>query len=246
MKSSTMHVIVGIGIGATAVTSAVATALAYRKIQEKQYEYKGTMTTGQKIKTALPYYLPVVGVAGATVWGLSSCYKTSQELIKLGADGTLAVTNVLNGYRDLTREAIGKKKEGEIYNKAVMNQAFPEPVTAKLTAGTDDECWCQFIIPEAIENRSIIFRSTPGAIKDAVLECNRIMVNQAATDRMNNAFVTMDMLYDLLEVEPDSIWKRIGWEFATDGTIDVSFEGGIAPNGAALLGIKFGKNPHMI
>lgn len=245
MKSRTMHVLVGIGFGLTTIASAISTALACKEIEKKKHELGRELTVGEKIKIGLPYYIPIAGALAGSEIGLAKCYTTSQEMIKLGADGTLAMTNVLNGYRDLTREQIGKKKEAEIYSQAVMNDAFPEEETTKmLPAG--DECYCQFVIPEAIENRSIIFRSTPTKIKEALLECNNIMVSQAATDRMNNAFVTMDMLYDLLGVEADSVYKRLGWEYGTDGVINVSFEGGIAPNGCALLGICFEKNPHYI
>ena len=101
-KTSTILTIVsGVGVVVTAVMTARATPKALDLLMDAKFEKSDDLTTAEKIKTALPAYLPSIAVGSATivcVLGANILSKKSQASI------VSAYTLLDQSYRDYQRK----------------------------------------------------------------------------------------------------------------------------------------------
>lgn len=247
MKSSTMHILVGIGFAATAVASAASTALACRAIRRKEEEYCRELTIGEKIKTGLPYYIPLATLLGFSEFGLYKCYETSQEAIKLGSEVVTATGNVLNGYRAVIRDDVGKKREAELYNKSLEQTVLPKIPERTLT---DIDQVIVSIMPYEGSVNSMpecTFVSTPDQIRDGLSAFNK-MYAKRSIGNSGEAYATLEeLLYYFGQTTNNKALRDLTWIWSKDGPVEFEepFDY-VVRNGQKVLLLSFVVNPHYI
>lgn len=250
MKLSTMHILVGIGTALTAVSVGVATKMACDKVNEVRDVRRATeedfvdLTTKEKAKIVLPYYIAPVGALAGTLFGLKYCYTGSQEAIKIATDGIVASNALINSYRDLTKEAVGKKKEDEIYQKAIEKKL---PKSTNLILGEND-CLCMVVSPGIDDVCSgIRFVSNATKIKEATLDFNNFFIRRVNKSMLNNAQASIAEWFDFLGVKMDNkIADHLGWDYQKDGVVEIAFRAGLTEDNKPILGIEFLIDPHYI
>lgn len=253
MKSSTLHWLIGIGSVLTAVATGICTKIASDKVNEvrqvRQQQDPGftDLTNWEKFKIYARWESIPFTMAIGTGTGIYQSYKESQEAIKTVANLSSGVSTFINGYRDVTREAIGNKKEDEIYTKTVQNQVMPKTVPANLILGEND-CLCMVISPGLDEVGSgLPFVSNATKIKEATLAANDMFVKRASKSMMNDAAFSIVEWFDYIGVKIDNrILDHLGWTYQRDGVIEVSFRAGLTDDNKPILGIEFTIDPHYI
>jgi len=248
MKSLTMHILLGVGIGATTISAAVSTALACRAIRREEENLGRELTAGEKFKVGFPYYIPVVGALGATEVGVMTCYKTSQEAIKLTAGGTVAMTNVLNGYRDVIKEEVGKKKEADLYNKSLEQSVLPRIPEKQMT---DSNEVLVSIMPYECSINDIpdfAFVSTPDKIQAGLAEFNTMFGNRVRGNGGTDGYASFDELLAYWGQDPKNhIFRKLFWEWRKDGPVElVEPKDFIVRNGQKIWLLSFVVQPHYI
>lgn len=248
MKSLTMHVLLGVGIGVTTISAAVSTALACRAIRREEENLGRELSVGEKIKVGFPYYIPVVGALGATEVGVMSCYKTSQEAIKLTAGGTVAVNNVLNGYRDVIKEEVGKKKESELYNKSLEQSVVPK-IPERVINDSNEVLVSIMPYECSIDDiPDFAFVSTPDKIRDGLGEFNKMFGNRARGNGGTDAYASFEELLQYWDQDPKNhIFRKLYWEWRKDGPVELMEPWDyIVRNGQKILLLSFVTQPHYI
>ena len=252
MKLSTSHWLLGIGAVLTAVATGIATKLAsdkvteVRQVRQAQDPEFQDLTLKEKIKIYAWYEAIPVSMAVGVCTGIYQSYKTSQETIKIATNISTGAGTVINGYRDLTREAIGKKKEDEIYTKVIQDKVMPK--NSPLILGEGDFI-CMIITPGIDGNATGIpaFISNATKIKRGVLDFNARFVKRVGGSVMNDASASLAELLEYWGVHVDNkILDHLGWTWQKDGPIEVSFRGGITEDIKPVLGIEFQIRPHEI
>lgn len=252
MKIGALHILVGVGTVLTAVAVGVSTKLAVDKVnevkqirqqQDPEFEDLAGM---EKFKIYARYEAIPLSMLIATCFGIFQCHKAAQETIKIAADVSAGATTFLNGYRDLTKEALGKKKEDELYSQAVQ-KVMPKKAPPNLIIGESD-CLCMIISPGLDDsNNGIIFASTPTKIKEATLDFNNMFVRRVSKSMLNDASASFAEWLDYLGVKFDNrILDHLGWTYQHDGIVEISFRGGLTEDNKPILGIEFLHEPHYI
>lgn len=251
MKLSTSHWLLGIGAVLTAVATGIATKLASDKVNEVRQVRQAQdpsfedLTLGEKIKIYAWYEaIPVTMMVGVGA-GIFQSYKTSQEAIKTATNISTGAGTVINGYRDLTREAIGKKKEDELYTKAIQEKVMPK--NSNLILGENDYI-CMVISPSLDgSGAGIPFVSNATKIKEGVLDFNQMFVRRVGGSVMNDASASLTELLEYWGVHMDNkVLDHLGWTWQKDGPVQISFRGGITDENKPILGVEFQLDPHYI
>lgn len=230
MKSSTLHWLVGIGGVLTAVATGIATKLAsdkvneVRQVRQQQDPSFTDLTKKEKFKIYATYEaIPLTMMVG-TCFGVYQCHKESQETIKTALGISTGATTFLNGYRDLTKEAIGTKKEEELYSKAVQKNIDSQQITTSLTCG-ENEWLCAFKGFGAFDiSDGIIFISNSTKVKEAEGNLNNLLHLRADKSTLGDASVTVYDLYKLVGVDMDKLgdsrlMDHTGWSWKADGPV---------------------------
>lgn len=252
MKLSTMHLLVGIGTVLTAVAVGVSTKMASDKVNEVREVRRSQdpgfedLTKKEKFLIYARYEAAPLAMLGVTCFGLYECHKGAQEAIKIAADVSAGAATFINGYRDLTKEALGVKKEDELYTKA-CHAKMPDQAPANLIIG-ENECICMLISPGISDmSGGITFVSNATKIKEATLEFNNWFIRRVSKSMMNDATASITEWLDYVGVKVDNkVFDHLGWTYQHDGTVDVSFRGGLTADNKPMLGVEFLIDPHYI
>ena len=253
MKSSTLHLLIGIGTVLTAVATGITTKIASDKVNEErqvrqQQDPSFTdLTKWEKFKIYARWETIPLTMAIGTGAGIYQSYKESQEAIKTVSNVASGASTFINGYRELTKEALGAKKEDAIYTKAVQENVMPKTVPANLILGEND-CLCMVISPGLDEVGSgLPFVSNATKIKEATLSANDMFVKRASKSMLNDASFSIVEWFDYLGVKIDNrILDHLGWTYQHDGVIEISFRAGLTNDNKPILGIEFTVDPHYI
>lgn len=252
MKLTTLHVLTGVGAVLTAVAVGVSTKLASDKVNEvrevrrQQDPAFEDLTGWEKFKIYARYEAAPFAMLTATCFGVYQCHKTAQDAIETAANVSSAVPTLINGCREVTKDAIGAKKEDELYSKAI-EQKMKKNAPQNLIIG-DGDCICMIISP-GIDGTGaeLAFISNATKIKEATLAFNNLMLRRASHSLLNDSSVSIAEWLDLCGVKTDNrILDHLGWTYQHDGVIDVSFRGGLTDDNKPLLGVEFGLQPHHI
>lgn len=252
MKLTTLHVLTAVSATLTAVAVGVATKMAsdkvneVRQVRQKQDPTFEDLTGWEKFKIYARYEIAPLAMLSGTCFGIYQCHKTAQDAIETAANVSAAVPTLINGCRDVTKEAIGAKKEDELYTKAVTEK-MKKNVPSNLIIG-DGDCICMVISP-GIDGTGaeLSFISNATKIKEATLDFNNLMLRRASHSTMNDSSVSLSEWLELCGVKTDNkILDHLGWGYQHDGVIDVHFRGGLTDDNKPLLGIEFTLDPHYI
>ena len=210
MKLSTSHWLLGIGAVLTAVATGIATKLASDKVNEVRQVRQAQdpsfedLTLGEKIKIYLWYEaIPVSMMVGVGA-GIVQSYKTTQETIKTATNISTGAGTVINGYRDLTREAIGKKKEDELYTKVIHDKVMPK--TSNLILQGENDCVCMIVAPNLNGTGTCLplFVSSPTKLKASTIDFNNMFIKRVHGSVINDASASLTELLEYWGIHIDN------------------------------------------
>ena len=253
MKLSTSHWLLGIGAVLTAVATGIATKLAsdkvneIRQVRQAQDPEFQDLTFKEKFKIyAVHEAIPLtMGIGVCT--GIYQSYKTSQEAIKTSANIATGAGAVINGYRDLTREAIGKKKEDELYTKVIEKEVMSKNINTPIIPSKDDDI-CMFISPVLNEaGIGIPFASNVTKIKATFIQINDYFIKKIRGTIDNNAVISISEILAFFGIEANNkLLDTMGFDWQKDGPLDVEFQPGFTDTVRPAIGVVFMTNPHQI
>lgn len=224
------EILTGIGIAgmATTVILAVrATPKALKLIEERKKELyplddgEVVMPKTEVIKAAWKPYIPAVvtGVMSiACLIGASSV--NARRNAALYSAYKLSET-ALSEYKDKVVETIGEKKEKAVRDAVAKDKIEKKPVSKNeviITSKGDTLCY------DALSGR--YFKSDIEKIKRAENELNKQMLNEM--------YVSLNELYDELDLEHIAIGDELGWNI-DNGLIDLDFSSQIADDGTPCI-----------
>lgn len=256
MKLSTGYILVGAGGLLTAIATGIATKLASDKVNEIRQVRAAQdpgftdLTTWEKVKVYAKYEaIPLTMAIGTGVGGFQ-LHKETQKSIKLATNVSMGATTFINGYRDLAKETIGKKKEEALYEKAVgknMEAQIKEKVPSNIVMGEHD-CICCVVDDKGTPIfGDIFFTSTPTKIKKGNLDLQTKWVQRVHKSDLNDATISADEWFFYQGVETDDrMLRNLVWSWKQDGPFDVRFVPVMTENGYPLLGIMYTDEAGMI
>lgn len=227
----------GIGLGmASTVLAVTATPKAVRLLEEKKKEdQKEKLTVIETVKTAGPSYIPAVLAAVGSVYCIVSASARFSKRNAILATAYALSERDLREYRDKVKETVGEKKEKEIRGKIMKDHIQNNPVDPNsiLTPGG---------------GKTLCYDNWTGRRFMSDMETLRKCENELNSRILKEQFVSLNELYDMLNLDPIKMGEDFGWNFDGfhDELIHFSYFSQLDCDGNPCLVLDYDAEPYDI
>lgn len=217
------------GLGATA-TAIRGTINAVDIVKKKEEEKGEKLTKKEIVKSVWMEYIPTVALSGASVACVVGSVNISvRRLATMGMAYAMSEKS-LEEYKAKAKDILGEKKEEEL--RGSIAQDFidanpPEDRLIRRTRGGTTLCLDRL--------SGQYFYSDADTIKRAINELNRLM--------LNDYFVSLNDLYNELEIGESKFGDNFGWNAHDGDLIEPAFTSELAEDGTPVLVMDFIVNP---
>lgn len=232
VKKHDAEILTGLGIAGMitgTVLAVKATPKALELIEEKKKEEE-KLDTVEVVKTVWKCYIPAALLETLSVTCLIFASVTSNKRNAALAMAYSLSEGALKEYQDKVVETIGEKKEQKIRDEIAKDKITSNPVENNNVIFTKNG---HTLCYDAICGR--YFESDIESIRRAENEANRWMLEEN--------YIALNDLYDLMDLPPSAIGAELGWNM-NDGYIDMVFSTELATDGRPCLVVSFRKPPH--
>lgn len=241
------QILMGIGI-AGMVTSTVlavkATPKALKLIEKaedqkmedqlndgvKPNEVEETLTPVETVKAAWKAYIPAAAVGAVSIVCLIGSSNVNARRTAALATAYKLSETALTEYKDAVVETIGEKKVQAVKDKVAEKRIEKNPVSKNEVIVTGKGSSLCF---ESLSGR--YFNSDMNAIKKAENELNLLLRDEN--------FVSVNTLYDLLDIEHTKLSDELGWNIEKDGYLELEVSAQVADDGRPCLVIDYSSMP---
>lgn len=227
----------GIGLGVASTVLAVgATPKAVRLLETKKKEdRKEKLTVIETVKTAGTCYIPAVLAAAGSVYCIVSASAKFSKRNAILATAYALSERDLREYRDKVKETVGEKKEKEIRGKIVKDHILNNPAEPNriLTPGG---------------GKTLCYDNWTGRYFMSDMETLRKCENDLNSRIIKEQFVSLNELYDSLDLEPIKMGEDFGWNFdgLHDQLIHFSYFSQLDRDGNPCLVLDYDAEPYDI
>lgn len=225
----------GIGLGVASTVLAVgATPKAVRLLEMKKKEdRKEKLTVIETVKTVGTCYIPaVLAAAGSAYCIVSANAKFSKRNAILATAYALSERD-LREYRDKVKETVGEKKEKEIRGKIAKDHILNNPAEPN-----------RILTPEG--GKTLCYDNWTGRYFMSDMETLRKCENDLNSRIIKEQFVSLNELYDSLDLEPIKMGEDFGWNFdgLHDQLIHFSYFSQLDRDGNPCLVLDYDAEPY--
>lgn len=237
MKLRTLNILIGVGVAATAISSAACTAIAMKKLDPN-------MTTAEKAKVIIPCTIAPLACATLTIIGIRTNYINSSAMINFATDSATAAINTLSNYRAPVREKLGEKKEREMFEET---QVKSRAANVNGLEPPNGNYICGIINPDYPDDPGLCFISNPVRIKEGLLDLNTAFTKRVHGSDLNDARISLEEFYFHQGVNCDNkVLRSYGWTYQHDGPVEIHYAFDQTSDGQPFCGIIFSVDPHPI
>lgn len=225
----------GIGLGvASTVLAVTATPKAIQLLEEKKKEdQKEKLTVIETVRTAGVCYVPsVLAAAGSICCIISASAKFSKRNAILATAYALSERD-LREYRDKVKETVGEKKEKEIRGKIAKDHILNNPAEPN-----------RVLTPNG--GKTLCYDNWTGRYFMSDMETLRKCENEMNARIIKEQFVSLNELYDMLNLEPIKMGEDFGWNFDGfhDDLIHFSYFSQLDRDGNPCLVLDYDAEPY--
>lgn len=213
------------------VTTAVATAKAVNDSKETLQEYKDediSLTKKEVVRLTWYHYIPPAIFAGLTIY---SIYKLNLVHTKskdaLGA-AYLLMSKDFKSYQDEVVKMVGESKSKKIFDNQAQTALLEAPESP------NDEP----VLVSRYGGTTLCFDCVSGRQFISDIELLRRAENEANAILLEESWVSLNTVYDLIGIDNISIGEDIGWHYEDDRFIDFMFSSALTPNGKPCMTIN--------
>jgi len=222
------------GLGTTVVLAVQATPKAIRLLKEEEDwrlenevdEDKLVLTPIDMIKTAWrPYVLPAI-IGSATV-GCIIASNTINLKRNSAITGAFALSEMaFKEYKVKVLEKIGEKGASGIRDEIAqehVSKTKKDDSTVIITGNGETLCFD--------ESSGRYFKSSVEKLRRAVNLINKRL--------MNEMWITLNEAYSIMDLDPTTTGREIGWDIGRDGMIDIDFSTCLSEGDIPCVSISF-------
>lgn len=233
-EKRTPEILTGIGIAGMITTTVLAVkatpkAILFLNDRKNELETESLPIT-EVVKTTWKCYIPAAVTCGASVACLIGASSVNLKRNAAIATAYKLSEAALAEYRDAVVETIGEKKERSIRDKVAEKRVKKNPVTKSDVIVTGNGMTLCF---DAISGR--YFQSSMQKIESAKNKINERMLCEN--------YVSLNDLYEELDMECTKIGDDLGWNIFGDGLLDISFSSQLADDGTPCLVMDYSVAP---
>lgn len=225
----------GIGLGVASTILAVgATPKAVRLLEMKKKEdRKEKLTVIETVKTAGTCYIPAVLAAAGSVYCIVSANAKFSKRNAILATAYALSERDLREYRDKVKETVGEKKEKEIRGKIAKDHILNNPAEPN-----------RILTPEG--GKTLCYDNWTGRYFMSDMETLRKCENDLNSRIIKEQFVSLNELYDSLDLEPIKMGEDFGWNFdgLHDQLIHFSYFSQLDRDGNPCLVLDYDAEPY--
>lgn len=192
-NSSTILTVIGsIGVGITAVMSARDTVKAIHRINfERGFHYDRELETKEKVKVAIPCYIPTIITGVSTILCVCGAHKLNKNVQKSLMSAYMLLDHSYKEYRNSVKETYGE--DGEL---SVVKNIADKKVEGMSPVEENEEIFFDFFSLGT-------FNSTLSRLNEAVESANEIMKTHGC--------VSLGTLYYLMGKDSTNDDEALGW-----------------------------------
>lgn len=225
----------GIGLGvASTVLAVTATPKAIQLLEEKKKEdQKEKLTVIETVRTAgVCYISSVLAAVGSICCIISASAKFSKRNAILATAYALSERD-LREYRDKVKETVGEKKEKEIRGKIAKDHILNNPAEPN-----------RVLTPNG--GKTLCYDNWTGRYFMSDMETLRKCENEMNARIIKEQFVSLNELYDMLNLEPIKMGEDFGWNFDGfhDDLIHFSYFSQLDRDGNPCLVLDYDAEPY--
>ena len=191
-NSSTILTIIGsVGVGVTAVISAIDTAKALHLI-DRETEENPEITRKDKIKIAAPCYIPTIVTGASTILCICGANKLNKDMQKSLTSAYVLLDQSYKKYRDSVNALYGDDSDSKVIQNIASNQVEEIDELDQ----NDTEVFFDFL-------NLRWFNSTLAKIKQAEIAANEML-------KMHD-YISLGTLYSFIGADVQGADEMVGW-----------------------------------
>lgn len=225
LKKHSPEILTGIGIVgmiATTITAVRATPKALELIDEREIKERKRLNNVEVVQTTWKCYIPA-----AITGTLSAACLIGASSVNVRRNAALATAYTLSEaalreYKEKAVEVVGERKEQAIRDAVAKDKVKQKPVsTSEVIITGKGDVLCLDVISMRY------FKSSRDALEKAANKLNKRM--------RDDMFITLNDLYDELDLTHIKLGDDLGWDIDRDGYIDLQFSAQLAEDGTPCL-----------
>ena len=220
------------GVISTSVLAAVETPKAMRAIEKADAEKGEPLTRMEMVKTAAPCYIPAALNGALSIACIIFSHKMSMgRYAALAAAYSLTETSYKE-FREKASEFLTEHQEQKVLDEIAKDHVLANPPKEStiITVGNKT-------------GQTLCYDSVSGRYFMSDIEVLRKAEHCLNKRLMDETWVSLNTLYDMIELDPISIGDDLGWDVMQDGLIDMGFSSCLTDDGTPCLTINLRINP---
>jgi len=214
-NSSTILTTLGaVGVVATTIVAVRATPKVHTIIKQTEYENKEPLTTFEKVRIAVPHYIPSALIGLGTISCIIGSNMVNQKYQQSLLGAYALLDSSYKSYRTSARNVFGPDADNQIMMDVAHKAYVSNDGYAIYDPDTDDSDKVLFY--DYFSER--YFRATMASVINGQYHINRNL--------MLKGEVTVNEFYDFIGLETLKFGDHLGWgnEFFEDGMMWIDFE----------------------
>ncbi len=232
-------ILTGLGIGLGIASTVLAVSATPKAIQlleaRKKEEQKDKLTAIETVRTAGTCYIPSVLAAAGSIYCIASANARFSKRNAILATAYALSERDLREYRDKVKETVGEKKEKEIRGKIAKDHILNNPAEPN-----------RVLTPNG--GKTLCYDNWTGRYFMSDMETLRKCENEMNARVIKEQFVSLNELYDMLNLEPIKMGEDFGWNFDGfhDDLIHFSYFSQLDRDGNPCLVLDYDAKPYEI
>lgn len=241
VKKHSPAILTALGIGGFITTTVMAVKVTPKAMEDienkKKTEGKEKLTRKETIQVVWKHYaIPAaLGVTSATCVICANSIHSKRNAA-LAAACTIS-ERALVDYKDSAKEIVGEKKEEKISDNVIQKKKAEHPIGNKELVAFDGD-------------DTIFFEPMSGRyFKGSINGLDRI-INQLSSDMRYGDPLSLNDFYEEVGLSYTEIGETHGWNFMTDGCLDISYIPEVEKDtsskycGKVIVSLKYNTPPH--
>lgn len=227
VKSNAPEILTALGVTGV-ITTAYLTHKAATKTAEVLDPHDRSLpsdaTTKEKVKAVWKFYIPPVLSGTVTVGCIIGASKAGNSRTAAAVTAYSLTERAFAEYREKVTEQIGKNKEGKIQDAVVQDQVAKDPPRSSeiIMWGFGEVICCEMLTHR-------YFRSDMESLRRA-----ENMINARINREL---YVTLDELYDILDLPNTSMSDKMGWD--SNRLVEFKFTSVLSQDGEPCLAFDY-------
>lgn len=220
------------GLVGTVVLAVKATPAAYDLLNSESVDREAEdippMTTIEKVKVAYKPYIPAAVLGAVTIGCIVGANHVSSRRTAALASAYSLTEASLREYQTKVKEVVGEKKVTEIKDAIAQDRLDNNPVTDRTILLTG-------------KGETLMYEALSGRYFKSDIETIRRIQNDINQQLISDMWVSLNEMYDALDLEHVRMGDDLGWE--PSNMLQFDFSSKLATDGTPCLVIGYVNDP---